>query len=175
MKTIVLVSLLVLAITGCVSTPDISDYANNPDGMWKEGKKLSEKGEKLIIKGEKALEQARTELRDGEALIQSGTERILRARQDYQTEAMQIGNSSSPNEVEFEASKLSAIGDRWEDAIDDVKKGNSMITRSKTMQTKAQEQIREGRELVETGSNFIRNSQRLRMNVPLIDAPVSNS
>ena len=45
-----------------------------------------------------------------------------------------------------------------------------MVTKSKKMQTKAQEQVKEGRLLVESGSNFIRNSQRLRMNVPLLPA-----
>lgn len=175
MKTIFLVSVLVLIISGCSSTPKIEDYANNPDGMWQEGKKLSDKGEKLIVKGEKALEESRAELREGEALIQSGTDRIIRARQDYQIEATQIGRSSNPEEVEFEADKLNAIGERWEDAIDDVKKGNSMVAKSRKMQAKAQEQVREGRQFIEAGSNFIRNSQRLRMNVPLLDAPIDNS
>ena len=171
MNKIMLISFLVLAFSGCNSTADISDFANNPDGMWQEGKKQSEKGEKLIIKGEKVLEDARTMLREGESMIQSGTERILRARQDYQNAATQIGGSSSPKEVEFEADKLNDIGERWEDAIDSVKKGNSMVTKSKTMQTKAQAQIQEGHQLIETGSNFIRNSQRMRMNVPLLPAP----
>lgn len=175
MKKIILMSLMVLLISGCSTTPKIEDYTNNPDGMWQEGKKLSEKGEKLIIKGEKALEDARTELREGEAYIQSGTERILRARQDYQATSLQIGSSTSPKEVEFEANKLNAIGERWEDAVNDVKKGNAKMAKSKTMQIKAHDQIKEGRELVENGSSFIRNSQQLKMNSTLTVAPSNNS
>ena len=89
-KFTLLIGLIVLALSGCTTTPDISTFANDPDGMWQEGKKLSEKGENLIVKGEKGLENARKELREGEALIQSGTEGILRARQEYQNEAQQI-------------------------------------------------------------------------------------
>lgn len=168
MKKIFIISVLVALVSACSSTPNLEDYANDPDGMWQEGKKLSEKGEKLISKGESTLEDARKELREGEILIQSGTDAIIRARQDYQNEATLIGNSSTPQEVEFEAEKLNAIGERWEDAIDDIKKGNNMVSKSKKLQTKAQEQISEGRRLVEKGAGFIRNSQRIRLNVPLL-------
>ena len=168
MKKIFIMGLLVTLVAACSSTPKLEDYTNNPDGMWQEGKKLSEKGEKLISKGEKTLEDAREELREGEKLIQSGTDTIIRARQDYQNEATVIGHSSTPQEVEFEAEKLNAIGERWEDAIDDIKKGNAMVAKSKKLQTKAQEQVSEGRQLVEKGAGFIRNSQRLRLNVPLL-------
>ena len=175
MKQLFIIILAAVLVVGCSSVPDMNEMANDPDKMWEEGKKISERGEKLIVKGEKNLEEARSTLREGEGLIQSGTENILKARQDYQTAVTQFGGSSSPKEVEFEADKLAAIGERWEDAIDDVKKGNSMVAKSKTMQDKAQAQIREGRELVETGSTFIRNSQRLRLNVPLLDAPKTES
>lgn len=168
MKKLLILIISATFLTACVSTPKLGNYANDPNGMWEQGKKYSEKGEKLIIKGEKTLEKSRTELREGEALIQIASDTIIRSRQSYQLESQQIGASTSPKEIQYEADRLTAIGDKWEDAIDDVKKGNSMITKSKKLQTEAQAMIKEGRELVETGSNFIRNSQRMRLELPLL-------
>ena len=143
MKKLLILIISATFLTACVSTPKLGDYANDPNGMWEQGKKYSEKGEKLIIKGEKTLEKSRTELREGEALIQIASDTIIRSRQSYQLESQQIGASTSPKEIQYEADRLTAIGDKWEDAIDDVKKGNSMITKSKKLQTEAQAMIKE--------------------------------
>lgn len=43
-----------------------------------------------------------------------------------------------------------------------------MVTKSVKLQSEAQAMLKEGRELVETGSNFIRNSQRMRLQLPLL-------
>jgi hypothetical protein len=174
MKHILLIALTSFFIAACSTTPKMSDFSNDPDAMWEQGKKQSDKGEKLIVRGESTLEKSRKILREGEALIQLGSDTIIRSREEYQLEASKIGGSSSPKEVEFEAKRLMAIGDKWEDAIADVKKGNSMVAKSKTIQSEAQALIKEGRELVEVGSNFIRNSQRMRLNIPLLDAPASS-
>ena len=173
MNNILLLVVVSLFIAACSTTPKLTDYSNDPTAMWEQGIKLSDKGEKLIIKGEKALEASRKELREGEALIQSGSEMVIRARQSYQLEAARIGGSSSPKEIEYEAERLTSIGDKWEDAINDIKKGNKMVAKSKEMQTDAQAYVKEGRELVESGSNFIRNSQRMRLEIPLLPAPDS--
>ena len=173
MKNLLLIAFCGVFLAACSTTPKLADYSNDPDAMWDQGKKQSDKGEKLIVKGESLLEKSRKELREGEALIQSGSDNIIRARQEYQLEASKMGSSSSPKEVEFEADRILAIGEKWEDAIAAVKKGNAMVTKSKKMQSEAQDIIKEGRQLVELGSNFIRNSQRMRLNVPLLDAPVT--
>ena len=168
MKKFLILMISASLLTACISTPKLSDYANNPNGMWEQGKKYSDKGEKLIIKGEKTLEKSRSELREGEALIQEASDTIIRSRQSYQIESQKIGTSTSPKEIQYEADRLSAIGDKWEDAIDDVKKGNAIVTKSVKLQSEAQAMLKEGRELVETGSNFIRNSQRMRLQLPLL-------
>ncbi|MDU0355208.1 hypothetical protein RS130_16040 [Paraglaciecola aquimarina] len=116
------------------------------------------------------MEASRKQLREGEALIQTGSETIIVARQDYQLEVTRIGGSSSPKEVEYEAKRLQAIGERWEDGIESVKEGNALIAKSKVSQTKAQQKVKEGRQIAETGANFIRNSQRMKLNLPLLEA-----
>lgn len=171
MKQILILTFTTFLLAACSNVPNLDDYAHDPDAMWEQGKKQSNKGEKLIIKGEKLLEQSRQEFREGEELIQLSSDAILKARQDYQLEATRIGDSTSPKEIEFEADRLIFIGEKWEDAIDDVKKGNAMVEKSKQRQTEAQAYIKEGREAVELGSNFIRNSQRLRLSIPLLDSP----
>lgn len=168
MKHLVLAFVSAVVLLGCSSTPNMESYANDPDRMWEEGKKLSEKGEKLLTKGEKDLEKARAMLREGEGLIQSGTEKIISSKQAYQLAVLQLGASTSPKEIAFEATTLSSIGERWEDAIDDVKNGDSLIEKSKDRQKDALERIKEGQRLIEQGSTFIRNSQRIKLNAPLI-------
>ncbi|MDT0581527.1 hypothetical protein [Brumicola blandensis] len=173
MKTLLILLTTLTILSGCASSPKMEEFANDPEGMWEQGKKYAEKGEKLIIDGEKALEASRKQLREGEAMIQSGSDAIIKARQDYQLEVTRIGGSSSPKEIEYEAERLQAIGERWEDAIESVKKGNALVAKSKANQTKAQQKIKEGREIAEIGANFIRNSQRMKLNLPLLDAPES--
>ncbi|WP_077339165.1 hypothetical protein [Pseudocolwellia agarivorans] len=163
MKHILLITCLAILFTGCTSTSKLEDYANNPNGMWAEGKKLSEKGEALISKGEKVIENARIKANQGEALIQSSNDAIIRARQDYQLEAAKSGRSTSPKEVEYEAERLAAIGEKWEKAISNVNKGKAAIAQSKKAENEGQEQIEKGRQLVEQGTNFIRNSQKMRL------------
>ena len=168
MKYLVLVFASVVILLGCTSTPSMENYTNDPDRMWEEGKKLSERGEKLLTRGEKDLEKARAMLREGEGSIQSGTEKIIAAKQAYQLAVLQLGASTSPKEVAFEATTLSSIGERWEDAINEVRKGNSLIEKSKDRQVEAFECIKEGQQLIEQGSKFIRNSQRIKLNAPII-------
>ncbi|XPF93167.1 hypothetical protein ACM9HF_14200 [Colwellia sp. RE-S-Sl-9] len=163
MKHILLITCLAFLFTGCTSTSKLEDYANNPNGMWSEGKKLSEKGEALISKGEKNIEDARISANKGEALIQSSNDAIIRARQDYQLEAAKSGRSTTPQEVEYEAERLEAIGEKWAKAISNVNKGKKAITQSKKTESEGQLQIEKGRQMVEQGTNFIRNSQKMRL------------
>tara|TARA_R110001599_G_scaffold31766_3_gene105477 strand:- start:378 stop:899 length:522 start_codon:yes stop_codon:yes gene_type:complete len=171
MKHTLPIILLAFLIAGCSSTPKLEDFTNNPNGMWDEGRRLSEKGEKLIMKGEETIEDSRIDANKGEALIQSGSDAITRARQEYTVEVSKIGGSANPKEVQFEAARLNAVGEKWEKAISNVEKGNDLLNKSRKKQAEGQEQIAEGRKLVERGSNFIRNSQRMRLDQPLLTLP----
>ncbi|MDU0355207.1 hypothetical protein RS130_16035 [Paraglaciecola aquimarina] len=55
MKTLFIVLAAIVGLLGCASSPKMEDFANNPDGMWEQGKKYAEQGEKLIIEGEKGF------------------------------------------------------------------------------------------------------------------------
>lgn len=168
MNRILLITCLALVFAGCTTTAKLEDYTNNPSGLWEKGKALSEKGEALIVKGEKTIENARIDANKGDVLIQSGSDAILRARQDYQMEAAKGGRASSAKEINYEAERLAAIGEKWEAAVASVKKGNKMIADSVKDKAKGEQQILDGRKLVEQGSNFIRNSQRMRLEQPLL-------
>jgi len=167
MNRIIIITCAALLFTGCATQSKLEDYTNNPSGLWEEGKALSKKGEALIIKGEKTIENARINANKGEALILSGNDAIQRSRQDYQLEATKAGRSSSPKEIEYEAERLASIGENWEDAQDSVKEGNKLIAQSEKKKVEGQQQISNGRKLVEQGTNFIRNSQRMRLEQPL--------
>lgn len=172
--------LLALLIgTGCAADLGRTGISNaalvgNTDAMWKDGEQAVERGEALIRKGEKRLAQGQKKIRDGEAMISEGNSKVTQSRQDYQAAAATSGVSSIPKEIELEAKRLRAIGNRWQVAIDEIKDGNKLVSKGNKDISTAQSEIREGRALVQSGSTLMRNAQRSRMgNKPLPPAPQS--
>ena len=169
-----------LFLTACAADLGRSGISNaalvgDTEAMWKDGQQAVERGEALIAKGEKRLARGQKKIRDGEALISQGNSKVAQSRQDYQAAAAISGASSNPKEIEFEAKRLRAIGDRWQDAIDEIKEGNQLISKGTSEISAAQSEIREGRALVESGSTLMRNAQRKRLGVkPLPSAPQSS-
>ncbi len=163
---------IILATTACAAT-DASDAAlsGDPQAMWAEGQKTVVKGEQMVTKGDKQLAEGRNKVREGENMIDSGNERMLQARQDYQSAARAVGASTTPGQVSTEAKKLKEIGSRWEDAIDNVKTGNKLVTKGNKMINDGQAQISEGRRMIEYGSTMMRNSQRSQLGEELLKAP----
>lgn len=159
MKHFPTIIVLAFLFAGCTATPKLADYKDNPNGMWLEGKKLTQKGEKLVRSGEEDIESARVELNKGQMLVDSGTNTITNVRYDYQLEIAKIGRATSPKEVKYESDRLKAVSEKWEKAISNITKGNKTIAKSKRLQSEGQKQVDEGRKLVTQGSNFIRNSQ----------------
>ncbi len=146
-------------LTGCAADLGRSGISNaalvgDTEAMWKDGQQAVERGE---------------------ALISQGNSKVAQSRQDYQAAAVISGASSNPKEIEFEAKRLRAIGDRWQDAIDEIKEGNQLISKGTSEISAAQSEVREGRALVESGSTLMRNAQRKRLGVkPLPSAPQSS-
>ena len=171
------VVIALISATGCAADLGRTGISNaalagNTEAMWKDGQQAVARGEALIGKGEKRLAQGQKKIRDGEALISQGNNKVAQSRQDYQAAAVTSGASSNPKEIEFEAKRLRAIGDRWQDAIDEIKDGNQLVSKGTNEISTAQSDIREGRALVESGSTLMRNAQRSRMgDKPLPPAP----
>lgn len=166
---------VILATTACAST-DASDaaLAGDPQAMWAEGQKTVVKGEQMVAKGDKQLTEGRNKVREGENLIDAGNERMLQARQDYQSAASAVGASTTPDQVASEGKKLKDIGSRWEDAIDDVKTGNKMVTKGNKMISDGQLAVAEGRRMIESGSTMMRNSQRSQIGEELLESVKAN-
>lgn len=160
------VALFLLA--GCATDFGRSGVSNaalvgNTEAMWKDGQRAVERGEALIGSGEKKLAAGQKKVRDGEAMISQGNSKVTQSRLDYQAAAVTSGGSSNPREIQFEARRLRAIGDRWQDAIEEIKAGNSLLLKGNEEISKAQSDIREGRALIESGSTLMRNAQRSRL------------
>ncbi|NND67954.1 MAG: hypothetical protein HKN19_10230 [Halioglobus sp.] len=162
--------LAVLLLSGGCASPGLSDAAlsGDPQAMWDEGKKMAAKGEKLIADAESELAEGRDLVRQGEARIDQGTLDTLQARQDYQAAARAAGDAKSPGEVDKEIKRFKKIGDKWEDAIDEVRDGNNLVKKGNKRLAAAREDIRKGRALIEAGSTLMRNSQRLQWGEELL-------
>ena len=162
--TVIALSLL----AGCaadIGRAGISNAAltGNTEAMWKDGQRAVDSGEALVSKGEKRLAEGQKKVRDGEAMISQGNSNVMQSRQDYQAAAAISGSSSNPKEIEFEAKRLRAVGDRWKNAIEEIKDGNRLVLKGNEEISKAQSEIREGRALLESGSTLMRNAQRARL------------
>lgn len=158
--------------TGCASTgPSDAALSGDPVAMWEDGQKEVTRGEKLVKSGDTRLAEGRKQVREGEALIDSGNAGTLRARQDYQDLALLTGKANSPDEVAKETKRLKAIGKRWEEAIDDIKDGNKLVSKGNKSIDRGQAEIREGRMLMDAGSTMMRNSQRTRIGEDLLPIP----
>ena len=175
LRTAVVPFLVALALGACAggSKVRLSDAAlsGNPSAMWEEGQKSVQAGEALVSKGEKRLAEGRKQIRDGEAFIDTGNRQVRLERQNYQKAVLAGGQSTSPKEVEAEAKRLRAIGDRWEAGINDIKKGNNLVKKGNKNIDRGQAEIREGRQLLEQGSTLMRNSQRTKEGATLLPMP----
>ena len=173
------VLIALIFVSGCAADLGRTGISNaalagNTEAMWKDGEQAVTRGEALIGKGEKRLAQGQKKIRDGEAMISQGNSKVAQSRQDYQAAAVTSGASSNPKEIEFEAKRLRAIGDRWQDAINEIKDGNQLVSKGTTEISTAQSEIREGRALLESGSTLMRNAQRSRLgDKPLPSVPQS--
>lgn len=159
-------------LAACASTgPSDAALSGDPVAMWEEGKKAVDRGEKLVKDAEDELAEGRKLVREGESKIDRGNLDTLRARQEYQAAARASGASASPGDLEKEVKRFKKIGGEWEDAIDEIKAGNKLVAKGNKRINAAQDEIREGRALMESGSTMMRNSQRLRMNEGLLPPP----
>lgn len=156
MKYLFLIALFGLML-GC-STTGPTQY-NSTEDKWADGKKKSLEGEKIVNSAESDLEKGRKLVREGEDLVTNGSERVTRARDEYQTMARKMGNSSKPDQVTFESQQLKRVAQRWEDAIDDIKKGNTMVKKGNKTIADSQTKIVKGRTLMDTGSQLMMESQ----------------
>lgn len=156
-------------VTACASTgPSDAALSGDPSAMWEDGGEDVASGEKLVKNGENQLLEGRKQVREGEAMIARGSQGTLNARQDYQDAAKFTGKASTPDELAKEAKRLKSIGDQWEDAIDDIRDGNKLVTKGNRTIDRGQSEIRVGRALIEAGSTMMRNSQRLRLGEELL-------
>ena len=168
--------LVFLTLTSCAGLPGKSKtsdaaLAGDPQAMWSEGQKVVQHGEQLVSKGEQRLADGRKQVRDGQSMVTEGNERVIQSRLDYQAAASAVGGSSTPKEVELEAKRLKTIGERWENAIDEIKQGNKLVDKGNKNIDRGQADIRDGRAQIESGSVLMRNSQRIRLNEELLPAP----
>ena len=170
--TAVLIALYVLS--GCNTTGDgISDeaLAGDPAAMLADGSRLNTRGAELVAKGESRLAEGRQQVRDGERQIEAGTASVAAARSEYRQNAGRGGQANSPKGVESEAKELRAIGNRWEDAIEEIRKGNALVDKGNKNIDRGQSEIREGRLMMERGSALVRNSERIRLGDTLLEVP----
>ena len=178
MKTCtVLLVLMTVGLTGCSGLPGKTEasteaLAGNPDAMWMDGQKIVLEGEQAVQKGEKRVTEGRQQVRDGQAKITEGNERVIQGRLDYQSAVAAMGGSTSPKQVDAEVKRLKTIGDRWADAIDDIKDGNKLVDKGNKNIDSGQAKIREGRVQIESGSTLMRNSQRIRLGEEQLPVPV---
>lgn len=167
--------LLLIGLTlmaGCASTgPSDAALSGDPVAMWEDGKLAVDRGEKLVKNAEQDLEEGRKLVREGESRIDRGNIDTLRARQEYQSAARASGSSLSPKELEKEIKRFKKIGNQWEDAIGEIKAGNKLVAKGNRLINSAQDSIREGRALMESGSTMMRNSQRIRMGSDILLQP----
>lgn len=168
---------MTVALTGCSGLPGKTEastaaLAGNPDAMWTDGQKIVLEGEQAVQKGEKRVTEGRQQVRDGQAKITEGNERVIQGRLDYQSAVAAMGGSTSPKQVEAEVKRLKTIGDRWADAIDDIKDGNKLVEKGNKTIDAGQAKIRKGRAQIESGSTLMRNSQRIRLGEEQLSVPV---
>ncbi len=159
---------------GCASTGNgVSDAAlsGDPIAMGKDGTKLNTRGAELVKDGEKLLIKGRKQVRDGDAMVQNGSSLVTNSRFEYKDIANAGGSASTPDTVAKEAKRLKAIGERWEDAIDTIRDGNSLIDKGNKNIDEAQSSIRRGRQMMERGSALVRNSERARLGEILLPVP----
>lgn len=163
-----------LLLQGCASTGDgVSDAAlsGDPAAMAKDGVNLNSRGAVLLKKGESRLVEGRKQVRDGEAMVINGSTLVTNARFEYKDVAGTSGNAITPELVSSEAKRLRKIGDRWEDAIETIRDGNSLITKGHKNIGEAQSDIRNGRRMMQRGSTLVRNSERTRLDQALLPVP----
>ena len=171
---------VLFVLVGCAAGFDrggVSEaaLAGNTEAMWKDGQQAVVRGEALIAKGEKRLAQGYKKIRNGEAAISQGNRKVAQARQEYQAAAAAAGASSTPVEVDYEAKRLGVIGDRWQEAITEIRKGNELVGKGNNEVSTAQSEIREGRALLESGSTLMRNAQRARLGDKPLPSPAQKN
>lgn len=176
-QRVVITTLLLVSaafVGGCASKgPSVSDAAlsGDPASMERDGAKLNTRGAELVKDAEERLIKGRKQLRDGEAMVQSGSTRVTNSRFEYKDLANASGGASTPSAVADEAKKLKAIGKRWEEAIESIRDGNKLVDKGNKTIAEAQEDIRKGRQMMEQGSTLVRNSARIRYNQALLPLP----
>ncbi len=163
-------------LVGCSSLSSESDQnyealAGDPDAMWAQGQKNITKGESLVAKGEELISEGRLMVRAGEVKINQGNIAVLQSREKYQEAARSSGRSSTPKELESEVKALKAIGNSWEDAIDEIRSGNDQVNKGNKNIEKGQIEISKGRTLIESGSLYMRNSQRMKRGEDTLSFP----
>lgn len=161
----------IFLLQGCALIGDgVSDAAlsGNPEAMAKDGAKLNSRGSDLVKSGESRLVDGRKQVQDGEKMISNGSELVAKARLEYREIAGLSGDASTPDAVSSEARRFKKIGGRWEDAIEMIRDGNSLVTKGNENIERAQSDIRKGRQMMERGSALVRNSRRIQFDETLL-------
>ena len=148
---------LLLALVGACANNSISSMT--PDEMWAKGKENSVKGEKIIAAQQAKLDKARAQVREGEAMIERGTEAVENGRREYQASVTKFGAANKPDQVEFESERLKNIAKGWKKGVEDIKNGNKLISEGNKSIQKAQKKVMEGRLLMDEGSQLMIQSQ----------------
>lgn len=166
---------LLVGLGGCATSGGVSDeaLAGDPTAMLADGSRLNTTGAELVAEGEERIGEGREQVARGEAKIREGNDFVVAARRAYIDQARISGEAASPRAVEAEARKLREIGDRWQDAIDEIREGNALVDKGNRNIDRGQSETREGRLLMERGSTLVRDGERIRLGSALREASSS--
>ncbi len=168
--TIIVAALASACAGGSRLVPDEPPPVASPRVMWEDGLRAVETGEAMLTRGEQRLALGRQQIRDGEAKVRDGTLRAAEAKAEYERLAATAdGLSAAERTARNQA--LRETGSRWQAALDVIKDGNRLIAKGNANVDRGEEEIRDGRRMMETGSILMRNSYRSRSGQPLLPLP----
>ncbi len=152
-----------LAVLGaCSATGKQPSYgealqANGGDSVelgktWEAGNELETKGAKEIAKGQKLIREGEEKIAKGEALIRTGNADIVVQKANYARMVRTMGLASAPKQMEQEIKSLRGIAEKWDNGLDDIKRGEKLIE-------EGDKNLAEGRAKVRKGDGFVVQGQ----------------
>ncbi len=94
---------------------------------WEAGNELETKGNKEITKGQKLIREGEEKIAKGESLVRTGNSAVTVEKANYARMVRTIGLATTPKQLEKEIKSLRQIAEKWDNGLDDIKRGEKLI------------------------------------------------
>jgi len=118
---------------------------------WSEGDAMEEKGAKIIERGEKLVLNGEKKIAKGKGLVRSGTAEAEVQEANYMRMVRTMGVANTPKQLKKELKTLSAITEKWDNGVDQSKRGEKLIKDGEKEITEGRAKLRKGNSMVLRG------------------------